>query len=230
MAKEIEAKLAVVRSHPGGADPSKRHMEIAGLLQHVIDRAHSRWHRSHDLIAFVLVFGEDVQCERMLSLVREMRIHKLNARVYIRDRDNGKERTEYFFFHYCRIGCGFHDGRCDEPFVNVVVLSAVNHIARGIQEVDDSFGVLYGYHFSEIAVITTTIVIGIRRNGIHLIHGLAQFTRKLLLDALLHHNVIGTNAHLSSIAGEFTPCYSQRCRRNVRVFRNKHWILPAKFQ
>ena len=153
----------------------------------------------------------------MLRPRREPLIHEPQGVVDARDRHDREDGAEHLLPHHRRIEGGLdYRGRYESP-PDVVVPSAVNHPARGIDEADDALGVPDRYHPTDVPASTSTsdpaasdrAVVGVAGNRVILVHGLAQLVDEFLPHDLLHEYLIIRGEH-----DERVVALVGRCREN----------------
>lgn len=189
MTEEIKPMLSVIRSDPGRANSAEWLVVIRCLFDQVIDPTCAGWHRVHYFSLFFRRPTENVECQRMFCLRRVVVIDKLNSFIDGRDSNYDKNGTEDFLFHDGRICSSLNNCRCNESFLYIVKLAPVNNFARSINEVNNSFGMLYSYHFPNVSCIITTVAVA--RYGVHSIHGTEQFIGKFFLYTLFYQYLRG---------------------------------------
>ena len=111
--EDVEAGLAVIRTHAARTDAAERQVGDGEVQEHVVERDAARRGAVDDLVEGFVARAERVQRERLVAIVDEA-----DRLVDVGDRQHRQDRPEDLVAHHCCIGlhAGEH-GRRDVPRV-----------------------------------------------------------------------------------------------------------------
>ena len=111
MAEGFKSLSAVIGPHATVADTPEGKGGIRKVHDDIVYATTAKADRGEDGFLVLLVIGEEIQSQRMFPL-----LYKAKGLFKGIIGDDGKNGTENFFLHQCRVKLRFgDDGRCDAP-------------------------------------------------------------------------------------------------------------------
>src|SRR5215468_10027831 len=94
----LEAPAPVILPHPGVADPAEWQFRYQRVQGAVVDDRIAGFGHAQDLVGDVVVFGEDIQAERV-----RVAVHPVDYALHGADFEDGQDGAEHLFLHDRRV-------------------------------------------------------------------------------------------------------------------------------
>ena len=216
----IEAHLAVVGADARLRETAEAHVVVRQVNDHIVDGRTAERNAMQQVLLEIGIVAEDVACQRVTELLCYG-----NRLIDLAPSDERQYRAEDLLLHHRIVerNAG-HDRGLDLQSLRIA--TAANSNARGFAVVVDQVA-----HAVEMMLADHVRVFGIAQDVVSevLLERFVQLPNKLVSNALVHEQVVGSHAGLPGIQ-TFAPRDALSCDGDIGEAVDETWAHAAQLE
>lgn len=216
----IEAHLAVVSANARLRETAETHVVVRQVNNHVVDGRTAERDAMQQVLLEIGIVAEDVACQRMAELLRNG-----NCLIDLVPSDERQHGAEDLLLHHGIVECNAgHDRGFDLQGFGIA--TAANSNARSFAVVVDQVA-----HAVEVMLADHVRVFGIVQDVVSevLLERFVQLPNKLVSNAFMHEQVVGSHAGLPGIQA-FAPRDALSCDGDIGEAIDETWAHAAQLE